>query len=737
MEIFPQLVIAGASGLIGRSLHQHFLASAVSCAVLTRHTSQLGSSEFFWDPYRFQFREGMRRLSGIRAAIHLSGDNLMGGRWTAAKKQRIRDSRIRTTESMVQLLSHLEQRPEVLLCASAVGIYGDRGDEILSEDSDAGRGFLPDVCREWEQAADAATQLGIRVVHLRFGVVLAREGGALAKMLPHVSPWAGRQPGEWSRMDELDCPANPGRNRRILYEPSSGTGSGQRRRQPGHQRRIHPRHGAPFAPAGHRSRARPRPAYGLWRNGGCGAALQYARHPREAPAVRFCLQAAHIARSVSAPPARLTRVPSLTSNSARLKIASHFSTELEGVSIRPGRNSFCFPQLKARTPSLPVLAWIGYVSIAASLFLLTGCGMEAAPQPPSLNLPKTISSLTATRTGNQVHLAWTMPRENTDHLILKGMVPLRICRTQQAGSPCEDIAILSAAPDKPATYTDVLPPTLTSGPPRPISYRIFGLNKNGRTAGPSNVVDILAGAAPPEVRDLSAQVDPRGVVLHWQPVSNLSPDTSIQIDRTAVTPAAAPSPVQSRTFNPLHRSALPEVQKLRVRLIPPDPQHTATTDPGIALDPTAQFGQEYTYSASRVVQQQVGQQTLQLDSSQSPAIHVATRDTFPPAPPSGLVAIPVAAVMNNGTPEVDLSWSANNEPDLAQYRVYRRDVTGNQPTHRLAPESDAAADAIVAPAYRDLHVQAGQTYTYAVTAVDTSGNESARSAQVTVTVPTS
>ena len=184
MEIFPQVLIAGASGLVGQSLHRHFLANAVSCATLTRHTAQPGSAEYFWDPYRFQFREDMRRLSGIRAAIVLSGDNLMQGRCTPAKKQRIRESRIRTTQSMVQLLSHIEHRPEVLLAASAVGFYGDRGDEILTEDSAAGSGFLADLCREWEAAADAATDLGIRVVHLRFGVVLAREGGALAKMLP-------------------------------------------------------------------------------------------------------------------------------------------------------------------------------------------------------------------------------------------------------------------------------------------------------------------------------------------------------------------------------------------------------------------------------------------------------------------------------------------------------------------------------------------------------------------------
>jgi hypothetical protein len=411
---------------------------------------------------------------------------------------------------------------------------------------------------------------------------------------------------------------------------------------------------------------------------------------------------------------------------------------LEGVSIRPGSNSFRFPQPVVRKrPSLCWVASVAAVSIAASSFLLVGCGMEAAPQPPSLQLPKTIPDLTANRTGNQVHLAWTTPSENTDHLKLKGTVQLRLCRTEQAASPCEAIATVAAVPDQPATYTDVLPPALTSGPVRPISYRIFGINKHGKTAGPSNVVDILAGAAPPEVRDLSAQVVARGVVLHWRPVPNLSSDTSIQIDRTLVTPAVAPRPAKSKTLNPLRRSTEPVEQKLRVRLIPPDSQHTAATDPGIALDPTAQFGRQYIYSASRVVQQQVGQQALQLDSSQSSAVQVATRDTFPPAAPAGLVAVPVAAIMNNGTPEVDLSWSANTESDFAQYRVYRRDVTTNQPMHRIAPEpsSGPVPEMIVAPAFRDLHVQGGQTYTYTVTAVDASGNESRRSAEVTV--PTS
>lgn len=380
------------------------------------------------------------------------------------------------------------------------------------------------------------------------------------------------------------------------------------------------------------------------------------------------------------------------------------------------------------------------MSIATLSFLIVGCGMEAAPAPPSLGLPKAISDLTANRIGNQVHLAWTAPKETTDHLKLKGNVQLRLCRTgQTADSPCEKIATNSAIPDKPATYTDVLPPAMTTGPLRPIVYRIFGTNKRGRTAGSSNAVDILAGQAPPEVRDLSAQVVEHGVVLRWQPASNLLPNTSIQIDRTLVTPAVAHKPSKKKSFNPMPRSTEPVEQKLRVRLAPPDSQHTVATDPGIALDRTAQFGRQYMYSASRVEQQQVGHQTLQLESAQSSTIEVAPRDTFPPAAPSGLVAVPVSAAMNNGAPAVDLSWSASTELDLAQYRVYRLDVTTNQPMHRIAPEPDNSpgAETVVAPAYRDLHVHAGHTYTYAVTAVDTSGNESRRSAAVTVTVPTS
>jgi uncharacterized protein (TIGR01777 family) len=124
------------------------------------------------------------QLAGVTAAIHLSGANVSGKRWTASYKREIEESRIKPTLALSTLLAGLERPPAVLVCASAVGIYGDRGEEELSEASSPGSDFLARVCLAWEAATKPASDAGIRVVHLRFGVVLAPQGGALAKMLP-------------------------------------------------------------------------------------------------------------------------------------------------------------------------------------------------------------------------------------------------------------------------------------------------------------------------------------------------------------------------------------------------------------------------------------------------------------------------------------------------------------------------------------------------------------------------
>src|SRR6266566_4624603 len=119
----------------------------------------------------------------MNAVVHLAGENIAGGRWTAARKERILNSRVKGTKLIAETLGNLPQPPQVLVSASAIGYYGDRGSELLREQSPPGTGFLPDVCRQWEAATDAATRKGIRVVHLRTGIVLSGKGGALRKML--------------------------------------------------------------------------------------------------------------------------------------------------------------------------------------------------------------------------------------------------------------------------------------------------------------------------------------------------------------------------------------------------------------------------------------------------------------------------------------------------------------------------------------------------------------------------
>jgi uncharacterized protein (TIGR01777 family) len=123
-------------------------------------------------------------LEGFDAVVHLAGENIASGRWTAARKQRILESRVNGTRLLSGSLAKLQRSPRVLVSSSAIGYYGDRGNAMLTEESAPGSGFLSDVCRSWESATEAASTSGIRVVHVRTGVVLSTGGGALAKMLP-------------------------------------------------------------------------------------------------------------------------------------------------------------------------------------------------------------------------------------------------------------------------------------------------------------------------------------------------------------------------------------------------------------------------------------------------------------------------------------------------------------------------------------------------------------------------
>jgi uncharacterized protein len=178
-----RILLTGSSGLIGtslvRSLEQHRIP-----VIQLRRRPSAQSNEELWDPYASTPMRHPEVLEGLTAAVHLSGASLAERRWTPAYKREIADSRITPTKALAKLLAGLTSKPEVLVCASAIGIYGDRGAEELSEASLPGSGFLSELCHAWEAAARPVQEAGIRVVHLRFGVVLSPEGGALKQMLP-------------------------------------------------------------------------------------------------------------------------------------------------------------------------------------------------------------------------------------------------------------------------------------------------------------------------------------------------------------------------------------------------------------------------------------------------------------------------------------------------------------------------------------------------------------------------
>ncbi|MGH7353774.1 MAG: TIGR01777 family oxidoreductase [Candidatus Rokuibacteriota bacterium] len=166
----PALVaITGSHGLVGSALVRDLGASGYPIRRVARDPAS-GALD-------------LRAVADADAVVHLAGENIAGGRWTHARKRKLRDSRVLTTRALAEALAARERPPRVLVSASGINCYGDRGDERLTEESSRGHGFLADLCREWEGATAPAEARGVRVVHLRIGMVLNRHGGALAKML--------------------------------------------------------------------------------------------------------------------------------------------------------------------------------------------------------------------------------------------------------------------------------------------------------------------------------------------------------------------------------------------------------------------------------------------------------------------------------------------------------------------------------------------------------------------------
>ena len=178
----PQrIVITGASGLVGSNLSAFLSTGGHRVHHLVRRPPEPGSDEIEWVPEAG--RIDTASIEGADVVVHLAGENISSGRWTTRHKETILKSRIDGTDLLARTLARLKRPPRVFISASAIGYYGNRGDEVLSEESEAGTGFLADVCREWEAAVEPASAAGIRVVNLRIGVVMSVSGGALAKML--------------------------------------------------------------------------------------------------------------------------------------------------------------------------------------------------------------------------------------------------------------------------------------------------------------------------------------------------------------------------------------------------------------------------------------------------------------------------------------------------------------------------------------------------------------------------
>jgi len=204
------VAVTGASGLVGSALVTGLTSAGHRVVRVVRGAgaaSVAGQRLARWDPASGALEPSA--LAGADAVVHLAGESVAGGRWTEAKKRRIRSTRVDVTRRLAEALPRLERPPRLLVSASAVGYYGDRGSEILREDSAPGPGFLAEVCREWEAATDPAARAGIRVVRLRIGMVLSRRGGALGAMLTPFRLGAGGPVGSgvqwvsWIAIDDL------------------------------------------------------------------------------------------------------------------------------------------------------------------------------------------------------------------------------------------------------------------------------------------------------------------------------------------------------------------------------------------------------------------------------------------------------------------------------------------------------------------------------------------------------
>jgi uncharacterized protein len=203
-----RILITGASGLIGKALRPSLEPKGYELILASRREPK-DPQHVQWNPDTGFAEPDLSRLEGLDAVIHLAGENVSGLRWTEEKKKAIRDSRVFGTRSLIETFDKLKAKPKAFISGSAIGFYGDRGDEVMTESSAPGKTYLSEVCKEWEAESRRAEDMGIRTVLLRTGIVLSKDGGALATMMTPFKlgvggvVGSGKQWMSWISLDDV------------------------------------------------------------------------------------------------------------------------------------------------------------------------------------------------------------------------------------------------------------------------------------------------------------------------------------------------------------------------------------------------------------------------------------------------------------------------------------------------------------------------------------------------------
>lgn len=357
------------------------------------------------------------------------------------------------------------------------------------------------------------------------------------------------------------------------------------------------------------------------------------------------------------------------------------------------------------------------IGVILALGAWAGCGAPSAPQPPSLELPRTVQDLTAVRKGDKVTLAWTVPIETTDGQNVRraklgpaqvcraiGEFPMRYCIQLAGEIPAAQIPLAKPG-DRPQrlTFMDVLAPQVQhEHPTQFVSYAVSTLNWRGRSAGLSNQVRVpLAPTiAPPS--QIGSGVAPDAIVLTWMGISHEHPSPDL------------------RHVYRVYRSEEPGKPGAVIGEV------QLQTDPLARFeDRSFEWAKTYFYHVTPVtLVMQNNQRIAEVEGEDSPVVEVTAHDVFPPAEPGGLQAVYSGPGQK---PFIDLTWAPNTEPDLAGYNVYRHEK-GQTPVK-------INTELVKTPAYRDERVEARKEYFYSVTAVDVRGNESGRSEESSERVP--